>query len=155
MIAIKAGRWETQHRKSIVNGLLRCSWCKTDRPLNEFGLNRYRLTGFDAYCKDCRSILRRLKPQNTKRPSGSCDPIKVAARVKLQRAVRVGRIVKPSQCGKCGAKGVSIDGHHKDYSLPYDVEWLCEWCHGREHRRPSVIAVTRGAVADDLPSLRV
>ena len=36
-------------------------------------------------------------------------------------------------CEQCGA--LPADAHHDDYSKPLDVRWLCESCHGIEHRR--------------------
>jgi hypothetical protein len=62
---------------------------------------------------------------------------KVQARLKLQRAVRSGRVIKPKNCSKCGAEesGYRMHGHHPDYNKPYDVEWLCSRCHGDARRK--------------------
>lgn len=53
----------------------------------------------------------------------------VQARNKLNQAVQRGEIVKPCVCSICGATG-RIEGHHEDYTKPYDVIWLCTLCHG-------------------------
>ena len=60
------------------------------------------------------------------------------AQSKLRRAVKSGRIVRPSTCEHCGVTG-QIDAHHHDYAQPFLVSWLCEKCHrlvhvGRLHR---------------------
>jgi ribosomal protein S27AE len=35
-------------------------------------------------------------------------------------------------CVRCGDP--RTQAHHKDYSNPFDVIWLCPFCHSREHR---------------------
>lgn len=55
------------------------------------------------------------------------------ARNALARAIARGQIVKPSACSECGWEG-RIHGHHSDYSKPFQVEWLCQICHGKRHR---------------------
>jgi len=58
-----------------------------------------------------------------------------AARVLLRLAVRRGLVEKWSACEICGATTKRIDGHHKDYTKPLEVEWLCSSCHGERHRK--------------------
>lgn len=53
---------------------------------------------------------------------------KKRARSLLQMAVRRGKIVRPSVCSACG-DSCKPEGHHEDYAKPYDVRWLCDWCH--------------------------
>jgi hypothetical protein len=48
-------------------------------------------------------------------------------------AVEKGRMVRPEICSRCGAGG-KIQGHHRDYDKPLEVEWLCIGCHGEVHR---------------------
>ena len=33
----------------------------------------------------------------------------------------------------CGKENVMCEGHHTDYSKPYDVMWLCKECHENMH----------------------
>jgi hypothetical protein len=49
--------------------------------------------------------------------------------------VRRGRIVRPKHCETCGCR-CKPDGHHRDYSQPEMVVWLCRSCHMAEHQRP-------------------
>ena len=61
-------------------------------------------------------------------------PEKVRARDILRKAVYEGRILKPNTCEICMKKSVKIEGHHEDYSLPYNVKWLCVKCHRNLHK---------------------
>lgn len=58
---------------------------------------------------------------------------------RLARAVRAGVLRRATACEHCGAPqsscGRSLGGHHRDYSRPLDVAWLCNSCHGIEHGR--------------------
>lgn len=58
-------------------------------------------------------------------------PERIAARIKLRQAVKAGRIQR-KPCEKCGNK--ASEGHHSDYSKPYDVIWLCRKHHTEAHR---------------------
>ena len=60
-------------------------------------------------------------------------PEKRRAHNLLWKAILKGQIVKPKICEKCGKEG-RIEGHHADYSKPFEVDWLCNPCHIAEHR---------------------
>ena len=55
------------------------------------------------------------------------------ARTILGRAVKNGIVEKPSFCSTCPAN-TGIEAHHKDYSKPLIVMWLCRSCHALKHR---------------------
>lgn len=57
---------------------------------------------------------------------------KISARSKLKRAVKMGKIKKPKKCPTC-KREVPLQGHHTDYTKPYDVTWLCGSCHMKIH----------------------
>ena len=72
----------------------------------------------------------------------SKNPEKHKAHTILTGAIRLGKIVRPSSCQKCGCipppsrNGSSrIQGHHEDYSKPLEVQWLCAFCHGNTRRK--------------------
>ena len=50
---------------------------------------------------------------------------------KLYYAVKTGKVKKPDICSHCKKRFQigQIEGHHADYSKPFDVEWLCTSCH--------------------------
>lgn len=52
----------------------------------------------------------------------------------VHRALKEGRLVKPSACSACGAEAKYIDGHHHDYDKPLEVIWLCRSCHSAADR---------------------
>ena len=53
----------------------------------------------------------------------------------INNAVKRGLVAKPSACEACGKTGLSLHGHHDDYSAPLSVRWLCPKCHGAWHRK--------------------
>lgn len=74
------------------------------------------------------------------------EDIQKQARLAVNRAVKSGRLVRPDICQHCGktpkrgSDGRSlIQGHHKDYSKPLDVEWICAKCHRKETPLPAVM----------------
>ena len=60
-------------------------------------------------------------------------PEKSIARQRLERAVKSGTIERPDVCSACGKK-CKPEAHHRNYSKPLEVVWLCNACHAKEHR---------------------
>ncbi len=50
----------------------------------------------------------------------------------LRYYVSKGLIIRPTICSKCN-KEDKIEAHHKDYSKPFEVIWLCRSCHMDTH----------------------
>jgi len=94
-----------------------CNSCNTERCKN------YRKTegGKQVY----REIMRRQYLKN---------PQKIIARSKLHYHLRVGNIIRPSECSKCEKECIP-DGHHEDHSKALEVIWLCRQCHARHHKK--------------------
>lgn len=55
------------------------------------------------------------------------------ARMALDAAIRIGIVIRPNVCPRCGVRA-DVQGHHTDYLRPINVEWLCTQCHADEHR---------------------
>ena len=55
------------------------------------------------------------------------------ARIILNNALKLGKLVKPAGCWQCGSTE-RVEAHHVAYDLPLAVTWLCSLCHGRVHR---------------------
>jgi hypothetical protein len=58
--------------------------------------------------------------------------LKQNARKKVLRAVKSGKIVKPTECEECKQE-LFLEAHHEDYSKPLEVKWLCKTCHENTH----------------------
>lgn len=56
------------------------------------------------------------------------NPAKFLARRLFKQAIRCGRIIR-QPCGYPGCNIPNAQGHHKDYSKPYEVEWYCFYHH--------------------------
>ena len=79
------------------------------------------------YCRHCKNAYMRIA-----RASGKHLPPydwKVRARKRMAMAVRRGTFLKPETCERCGFSMPQM--HHKDYTKPFEVEWLCKMCHKR------------------------
>lgn len=63
------------------------------------------------------------------------NPIKRAASLMVNNAVRDGRLQKSERCEDCGNAPNRLHGHHDDYAHPLVVRWLCPGCHVKWHRK--------------------
>lgn len=61
----------------------------------------------------------------------------------VAKAIKLGELVRPETCENCGLPqyGAPINGHHDDYSKPFEVRWLCVSCHQQLHRGKMVPGV--------------
>jgi ribosomal protein S27AE len=89
-----------------------------------------------AEVKESPVLLKRRHEQNNTSNRKWCaeNSEKCSAQRKVRDAVKTGEVVKPSFCSSCGKRRV-LNGHHDDYAHPLDVRWLCNSCHGKEHRK--------------------
>lgn len=52
----------------------------------------------------------------------------------LNLAIKQGDITPGQKCEDCGFLfPYRLDGHHEDYSKPFDVIWVCRSCHKKRH----------------------
>lgn len=58
-------------------------------------------------------------------------PVKYAARTAVANAIKNGRLTK-HPCKICGTL-LRVEAHHKDYSKPLLVKWLCKKHHNEVH----------------------
>lgn len=139
-----------------VDGSRRCTMCGEIRPRESLKKSRRNIGGTTSTCLVCTRKVdrkrqgtpesraaqtarrRRYYQEHAAEELARAKPlkrtIKYRARGTLRRAVRIGKIVKPTTCQECGSESI-LHGHHTDYTRPLDVEWLCWPCHARRHRR--------------------
>ena len=140
-----------------------CKKCGHNKPLDQFYRHPTESQGRAYVCKECKKAYTRsryaVNSQNPEwmvkarrwsltealSPAGKArriawekrNPEKVAARVALGNAVRDGRVQKPCACSRCNTPTWPLHGHHKDYSKPLDVTWLCAKCHHAPTQEPT------------------
>jgi len=71
--------------------------------------------------------IERILKWNQEHPDG------VIAQNKVHWEVKSGRMIKPKNCEDCGQER-KLSAHHKDYSKPLEVNWLCYSCHKIRHQ---------------------
>ena len=118
-----------------------CSGCKIEKGLSNFSKNRSRKDGIQHSCKKCcreydrkyrqtngGKEVRRRACQRFDRKRQLLCPEKLKSRHASRYAVKAGKLIRPDHCESC-FKECKPEGHHKDYSKPLDVDWLCQECH--------------------------
>lgn len=142
-----------------------CPACEQHFPADQFYKSRKNTNGLASECKrchvriniasrdpnrardTCRAYMRRARASDPEkfrareRAAVAKRPVdhRTYARRAVQNAIKTGRLVRPAVCPQCGDASRVVHAHHEDYSKPLDVKWLCPECHGREHRKGSVI----------------
>lgn len=147
----------------IINNMItkKCSQCDVEKDINEFFFANKSKNIRQSYCKICykkydahrhhtnrdkRNEEARIFYQNNKEKWAEkvkkhilLYPEKHKARNKLRYAVYTGKIIK-QPCEVCGE--VKVEGHHKDYSKPLEVNWLCHKHHMETHRTTNYLGKT-------------
>lgn len=122
-----------------------CSTCRELKPLDQFHGDKNRKLGRSYRCKKChsermpkyanrRAAYLKAHPDKDKEIQAryrAKNPVKKAARKKVQTAIGNGSLIRPVECAKCGGGG-PIEAHHADYSKHLDIVWLCRGCHHKE-----------------------
>ena len=140
--------------KSIYHRLGRCAWCgkcfsaysKIDKAKNRERISAkhsawYRNGGKEIVRKNVKIYRKKHQPWK------KLPKIQRQAYAKLQNAKRRGFII-PQPCEVCGSVK-QVEAHHKDYSKPLEVNWLCHIHHKLTHGRP-ILQQSR----DSKPSLQ-
>jgi len=74
-----------------------------------------------------------LNTKTTKRRRHE-NPLMNRAHLKVQHAVKSGKLKKPNECMWCRNTTSKLMGHHEDYNKPLEVWWLCQPCHKKRHK---------------------
>ncbi len=127
-----------------------CSKCGIERELSCFYRHEETADGLRPECKECcrkyhqaywkskkgKETLQKYRQSNagkeTQRKADQkrrlLSPQKIKARRIVSHAIRDGKLIRPSHCESCSKKRF-VEAHHKDYSKPLVVNWLCKECH--------------------------
>ena len=133
-----------------MDGQKKCFKCRSVKNIEEFYVHPVMADGRLGKCKECTKsdvrahrllnieairsydrgrARRRVEYQRAYRKRNHS---KYVARNKLAYAVRRGKI-KRMPCAVCGDP--KSQGHHSDYALPLNVEWLCVKHHWERHAK--------------------
>lgn len=120
-----------------------CKRCGDRKPLQEFPRNHKMRDGRLNVCKVCFAAdMRDYRRRHYRRVVAAGDaykarnPEKARAHVAVCNALRSGRLFKPGACEGCGKRPAlsrELQAHHRDYSKPLEVQWLCAGCHKELH----------------------
>lgn len=123
------------HPKTTDGRLGKCKACTREDVKENRSQNRQRFSLYDKQ--------RNLNPDRRKRKFSyeqnhrRKNPEKYKARMMVGNAIRDRRLI-PLPCQNCG--NPKSQAHHKDYSKPLDVDWLCFKCH-REIEHNQIVTV--------------
>ena len=136
----------------------KCSGCKAEKELMEFGKNQSRKDGLHSDCKECRrdywqseggketcrkASQKYHQTERGKEHSRIIDrrrkllhPEKVKARNAVHKAIQSGRLIRPPICESCFEECL-VEGHHESYEKEkwLDVDWMCIKCHREYHAK--------------------
>lgn len=133
--------------------MAQCIQCDVEKPAADFYAHPNMAAGHMNVCKECHKqrmrVRARINPsvqeydrQRAKTPERKAayreraikyraeNPLAYKAHNAVNNAVRDGRL-KKLPCEFCAAE--RVHAHHKDYSKPLEVVWLCAKCHHRLH----------------------
>lgn len=131
-----------------------CPRCGTSKPPTDYYKHPSTPDGLLGVCKDChkkhmadlrrdnpsvreRERLRAKQPHRIEKAREISkrwraeNPDAYRAQTAVGNALRDGKIER-EPCAIC-ASSEHVHAHHKDYSRPLDVVWLCARCHHRLH----------------------
>ena len=131
-----------------------CTICTKTKELTLFRKDKNSKSGYAQPCKECdaerhrtryaknpekakawmREHYKRNKKKYHKKSAEYIkrNPEKNRAHMKVRDALKYGKLEK-KPCEVCGEN--KVEAHHKDYSRPLEVNWLCPVHHGVLHRK--------------------
>lgn len=123
---------------SPLRDMMMCKKCGLEKEESEFHNRIAYKNGIKhikkySACKKCAYLYQKDYQKSYNRKYSKLYREKVSARLALIQAVRLGRVSRPEKCQRCG-ENKKPDGHHNDYSKPFEVEWLCKGCHAEVHK---------------------
>ena len=118
-----------------------CSKCESNLDENRIGMH---------YCRKCQNeFQRKSRKKHSELTEG--ERKKANARSYLHVYIRRG-IIHKKPCEKCGDP--NVQAHHKDYSKPLEVRWLCVKCHIELHKNSTVDDFMASEIAPAVRSMK-
>jgi hypothetical protein len=128
--------------------VLKCRLCRVRKGEHIF-VNKPAPTKFYTRlrmrCNQCNTERVRKHRENNKerhyeitRKYDFKNPDKRASWGKVKYAIDTGVLIRPDKCQLCNKKA-KIDAHHKDYSKPLEVTFVCKACHNAIHKGVLII----------------
>lgn len=132
-----------------------CPFCKKEKDASEFYINCRTIDGYHNYCKSCVGVKKKTwKKQNPAKVAKQDRRYILKHRDKVKNKITRWRKrhpdhyrahhavyyalkkikIKKMPCEICGSLKL-VEGHHRDYSKPLDVVWLCKDHHQEEHKK--------------------
>lgn len=113
-----------RHPQMADGRLNKCKDCAKIDTRQWYALTRDARASYDL--KRDRTAERRRQRQEAGKRHRQKHPDRAAARTAVSNAVKRGDLIR-QPCQLCGA--TKSQAHHRDYSRPLDVEWMCFRCH--------------------------
>lgn len=126
--------------------LKKCSCCKQEQDISNFGVNNSTPNGKSRQCAECVRIRSRKKRARIYQQSDRGKELKRIRQNKdykenkhkhtakrlVSYLIKIGKL-KREPCEVCGE--TRSFGHHPDYDKPAEVVWLCQKHHSKVHRK--------------------
>jgi len=128
-----------------------CNRCGEYKPYGDFYKHKAMSDGYLGQCKECtkegvhkyrRENIERIRKYDNGRPrrDGAIPykdkyPKKRTAHLRVDAALKSGKLKRPSSCSECDKDGKRLVAHHNDYSKVLSVVWMCELCHKSWHSK--------------------
>lgn len=118
----------------------KCSKCGQIKSIDQFYKDARTSDGLYSCCNDChqKQISRWRKTPKGKTANYRCvqrhvkkHPQRARCHWRFSKAIKRGKIIRPTICSLCWLQNGTVEGHHPDYSKPLKVIWLCRKCHRR------------------------
>lgn len=142
LLTIELLRKRERYYAETANDPFTCKKCNCQLLGSDFYFQKDKSLARCKTCKECvKKKLRTFHKTNEQFKESAkrkrlANPKRRVTR-KIQKAIKSGKLIKPTICSRCGAEGI-LDSHHPHgWDTPekvFDIEWLCRACHIQEHR---------------------
>lgn len=130
---------EDQSIENDQTGYKVCTKCRKQLSKSSFNMDCTKSDRLQTHCRDCKHKdqkrhYNRLKDDYLSKQAARRrdNPDMQKAHSAVHRAIKSGRLVRPTSCPECGNSKMRIEAHHhKGYAPEFalDVVFLCTSCH--------------------------